>query len=165
MKKVAIFVEGMTEQKFVVMFLTEWFSSLGIQVQLAKQFQGRVILQTLPTSPSNTVTYVMVVDCANDDQVMTQIRDQYQTLSNSGYTAVIGLRDVYPKTHAEMALLRLGLQKSLPKGPLMAEIHLAEMEVEAWFIAETTHFARISPKLTVERIAKGGIDLNVPCES
>lgn len=165
MKKVAIFVEGMTEQKFVVMFLSEWFHSFGIQVQLAKQLRGKVVLRTLPLSSKTVEAYVVVVDCANDEQVMTQIRDQYQTLLNSGYTAIIGLRDVYPKTHAEIGLLRSGLESSLPKGPLMAQIHLAEMEVEAWFLAETTHFPRISPKLTVKRIAQGGIDLSVPCES
>jgi hypothetical protein len=53
----------------------------------------------------------------------------------------------------------------LPKGPLKAEIHLAEMEVEAWFIAESTHFSRINPNLTMKRIADGGFDLSMPCES
>lgn len=164
-KKVAIFVEGMTEQKFVVMFLTEWFNSLGIQVQLAKQLRGTVVLQTVPVPKIKVDAFVMVVDCANDEQVMTQIRDQYQSLTNAGFTAVIGLRDVYPKAHAEIELLRKGLERSLPKGPVKAEIHLAEMEVEAWFIAEATHFSRISPKLTVKRIAAGGFDLSSPCES
>lgn len=165
MKKVAIFVEGMTEQKFVVMFLTEWFNSLGIQVQLAKQLRGTVVLQTVSVTPTNIDAFVMVVDCANDEQVMTQIRDQYQKLVNAGYTAVIGLRDVYPKTHSEIELLRKGLERALPKGSIKAEIYLAEMEVEAWFIAEATHFSRISPKLTVKRIADGGFDLSIPCES
>lgn len=165
MKKVAIFVEGMTEQKFVVMFLTEWFNSLGIQVQLAKQLRGTIVLHTVSVTPRNIDAFVMVVDCANDEQVMTQIRDQYQQLMSAGYTAVIGVRDVYPKTHAEIELLQKGLKSVLPKGPLKAEIHLAEMEVEAWFIAETTHFSRISPKLTMKRIADGGFDLSIPCES
>lgn len=165
MKKVAVFVEGMTEQKFVVMFLTEWFKSLGIHVQLAKQWVGKVVLQTVSMPPTNVDAFVMVVDCANDEQVMTQIRDGYQKLADAGFTAIIGLRDVYPKTHAQIGQLRKGLESSLPKGLLKAEIHLAEMEVEAWFIAETTHFSRISPKLTAERIADAGFDLSIPCES
>ncbi len=155
----------MTEQKFVVMFLTAWFKSLGIQVQLAKQLRGTVVMQTVPVPMTKVDAFVMIVDCANDEQVMTQMRDQYQSLTNADYTSVIGLRDVYPKTHAEIELLRKGLERSLPNGPLKAEIHLAEMEVEAWFIAEATHFSRINPKLTVKRIANDGFDLCLPCES
>lgn len=165
MKKVAIFVEGMTEQKFVVMFLTEWFNSIGIQVQLAKQLRGTIVLQTVSTISANVDVFAMIVDCANDEQVMTQMRDQYQKLIDAGYTSVIGLRDVYPKTHAEIELLRKGLESVLPRGSLKAEIHLAVMEVEAWFIAEITHFTRINPKLTKKRIAEGGFDLDTPCEN
>lgn len=165
MEKVAIFVEGMTEQEFIAMYLSEWFKNLGIQVQLAKQLHGIVVLQPISVTPNTFGAYVMIVDCANDEQVMTQIRDQYQSLISAGYTAVFGLRDVYPKTHAEIELLRKGLKSVLPSGPLKAEIHLAEMEIEAWFIAETTHFSRISPKLTKKRISDGGFDLSIPCES
>lgn len=165
MKKVAIFVEGMTEQKFVIKLLTEWFNSLGIQVQQAKRLSHTISMQTVITPTSTLDAFVLVVDCSGDEQVMTQMREQYQTLINANYTALFGLRDVYPKTHAEVSRLRFGLQRSLPQGPLIAQIHLAEMEVEAWFIAESSHFARIHPKLTLKRIAKGGFALDVPCES
>ena len=165
MKKVAIFVEGMTEQKFVVMFLTEWFNSLGIHVELAKQLHGKVALKAAPLHAENISAYVLVVDCASDEQVMTQIRDQYASLQKANYTAIIGLRDVFPKTHAEIGLLRRGLQSSMPNGTLKTEIHLAEMEVEAWFLAEGTHFARVNSSLTPTRIRQGGFDITQPCEN
>lgn len=165
MKKIAIFVEGMTEQKFVVRLLTDWFNSFGVEIQLAKQLSGTISMQTVISPQSSLKAYVLVVDCSGEEQVMTQMRDQYNGLLNAGYSAIYGLRDIYPKTHEEIPLLRAGLQRSLPVGALSAEIHLAEMEVEAWFIAETTHFTRIHPKLTVHRIKCGGYDLNKPCES
>jgi hypothetical protein len=44
-------------------------------------------------------------------------------------------------------------------GPIPVQMHLAILEIEAWFLEETTHFLRIDPLLTPAAIAAAGFDL------
>jgi hypothetical protein len=157
-KKTAIFVEGMTEQEFVVALVSNLAGSKGVHVALGRQFKGKVTIE--PTVPlSSDQFFVLVVDCANDEQVKTQTRDQYPHLISAGYTSIIGLRDVYPLTLSEVGALEAALSIGLPNGKVVPDIHLAVMEIEAWFIAETSHFARIHSSLSPETIVGNGFDI------
>lgn len=165
MKKVAIFVEGMTEQEFAVRLVSELVDSKRLHLSLGRQWKGKV--QITGTSPVGEVDfYVLIIDCANDEQVKTQIIDQYPTLISAGYTAIIGLRDVYPANHANIPKIEAFLAKGLPRHPVAPRVHLAVMEVESWFLAETTHFARVHRDLTVPFIVSNGFDIEkTSCES
>ena len=48
--------------------------------------------------------------------------------------------------------LRTGLLYGLQNDPINVVLILAVMEIEAWFLAEYTHFQRINTNLTMERI-------------
>ena len=158
MKKVAIFVEGMTEQEFAVRLVSALVGNKGLHVILGRQWKGKVtITPSIPTGYINF--YILIVDCANDGQVKTQIREEYPSLVAAGYTAIIGLRDVYPQPRSDIHLIQTLLSKGLPIGPVTPQMHLAVMEVEAWFIGETTHFARIDHALTVPFILVNGFDI------
>ena len=37
--------------------------------------------------------------------------------------------------------------------PIVVDFILSIMEIEAWFLAEHSHFAKIDPKITLEAIA------------
>lgn len=158
MRKVAIFVEGLTEQELVVELVSAIVGARGVNVVLGRQWKGKVVLQTAAVDPAFAFL-VLVVDCANDEQVKTQIRDQYQSLVAGGYTAIMGLRDVYPIARAEIPAIKLALQVGLPRGAIVPEMHLAIMEVEAWFLAESTHFSRVHPSLSPAFIVSQGIDV------
>ena len=158
MRKVAVFVEGLTEQELVVELVSAVVGTRGVNVVLGRQWKGKVEIQ--PSVIDAAIDFlVLVVDCSGDEQVVTQIREQYPSLISSGYTAIIGLRDVYPFTHADIPAIRAGLLRTLPSGTVNPEVHLAIMEVEAWFLAEATHFSRVHPSLTVQFIVAGGIDV------
>jgi len=164
-KKLAIFVEGMTEQELVVALVRELVGLRGLHIELAEQFRGRVSIQPI-SPPAGTEFFVLVVDCHNDDQVKTQIRDQYSSLVQAGYTSIIGLRDVYPNSAADTPRLTQHLMTGLPTQPVVPSMHLAVMEVEAWFIAEASHFARVHASLDTASIAGGGFDVvNTPSEA
>jgi hypothetical protein len=158
MKKVAIFVEGLTEQELVVGLLSALVGQRGVNVLLGRQWKGKVIVQPSTPDPS-CAFFAFVVDCANDEQVKTQIREQYPSLVASGYTAIIGLRDVYPSPRSDLASIYAGLGKGLPIGEVAPEMHLAVMEVEAWFLAEVTHFARLHHTLSASFIVAAGFDV------
>lgn len=158
MRKVAIFVEGLTEQELIVGLVSALVGRRGVNVDLGRQWKNKVLVQPSTIVPAHEFS-VLVIDCANDEQVKTQIREQYPTLVASGYTAIIGLRDVYPLPRTAIGLLQADLSKGLPTGLVSPQMHLAVMEVEAWFLAESTHFARLHETLSVPFIVAAGIDI------
>ena len=58
--------------------------------------------------------------------------------------------------------LRNGLRFGMKTKPIEVVFALGVMEIETWFLAEHTHFARVSPELTTELIKeKLGFDPSV----
>lgn len=163
MRKLAIFVEGMTEQEFVVEFIKALVGKRGVQVQLAFQVNGVVNITPINV-PENTEFYVLVIDCRCDGQVKTQMRDRYASLVSSGYTAILGIRDVYPLLRSDIPKIQKHLDAGWPVGPVIPKLHLAIMEVESWFIADKTHFEKIDEILKVDYILNEGFDLSNPAE-
>ena len=158
MKKVAVFVEGQAEQLFSAALIGVLAQAAKLHIEWGEQFRGKLVFRA--SSPAAGVThYVMLVNCKNDSQVKTQIRDNYSTLVSAGYSSIIGLRDVHPFAATDVPSLEAALRVGLPVGAIPIKIHLAVMELEAWFIAEDSHFARIAPKLTPAYIASNGFNL------
>jgi hypothetical protein len=63
------------------------------------------------------------------------------------------MRDVYTNiTRDDIPKLRKGLQYHVKTKPIIPVFILSIMEIEAWFLAEHTHFQRIHIRLTVDRI-------------
>src|SRR5207244_3102682 len=86
-------------------------------------------------------------DCGGDGGVKSRILEEYSNLAKSGYKALVGLRDA-PKLRADIPHLQRGLPKGVPMDPVPVVFVLAIMEIEAWFLAEHTHFPKIDKKLT-----------------
>ncbi len=156
MKRLAIFVEGQTEKIFVRKLLEEIAGKSNIAIVeqdiVGKQGSRITVLKMSDPITSQTKYYVLVYNSGGDSSVVSDIRDQYSSLVASGYSKVIGLRDIYPIPSAQKNALESGLQYALPKGTVPAHIVLAVMEIEAWFIAEWKHFAKINPNLTTALI-------------
>ena len=152
----------MTEQEFAVALVTSIFGARGLHVALGRQFKGKVVISSARDQPlSPAELFVLIVDCSSDEQVKTQIREQYSTLVAASYSAIIGLRDVYPRSKQDIPALRNALQVGLPVAPVAPVLHLAVMEVEAWFLAELSHYRNIDPLLTLPFIEANGIDLQL----
>lgn len=156
--KIAIFVEGLTEQEFVQSFLKSLYGSKGFHLQIKKQFGGKLLLEVDNPAPGTT-DFVLLVNCQTDNQVKSQIREQYPTLVSAGYSCIIGLRDIYPDLHHTLPKYKAALRVSLPVGKVPIFMHLSVLEIEAWFLDELTHFQRIDPALTITAIVASGYDL------
>lgn len=161
MKKLAIFVEGQTEQIFVEKLIGEIAGRHKVRIEKLKVSGGkRMILSfaLISFDPDNDQEYyVLIMDCGNDASVISLVKDQYQSLAANGYDGIIGLRDLRP-TFGVLDIPRLldrtgkGFYYKIPPKPLTVRFVLAVMELEAWFLAEYTHFLKIDPSLTPANI-------------
>jgi hypothetical protein len=162
-KKLAIFVEGYTELKFVERLILEIAGR--INVVIAKhQMSGHAMVRIEGHNEASDATfYVMILDCRGDTAVRDRIGEQHAGLSSAGYSKIIGIRDVRPDFERhEIPQLRLGLHKYLKTSLAPVTFILCEMEIEAWFLAETGHFPRVDAALTKEAVtAQLGFDPDV----
>lgn len=160
MRKLAVFVEGQTEQVFVERLLTEIAGRRSIRIETSQGSGGRkvqrIFLSQKSTPPHPTHRYyAMIYDCANDGCVVSDLRDNYANLVTSGYTAIVGIRDVFPRPHDDIPQLEDAFKQVVPTQPVTPLLALGVMEVEAWFLAEHSHFARIHPQITPARGVRG----------
>ena len=158
MKRLAAFVEGHTEVSYVEKLIEEIAGKNRVLIEHRKILGGssvrRVVKTIRAAKPATGEEYfVLLVDCGGDESVKTRIMEEHENLTRSGYSRIIGLRDVRPKfTYAEISRLEMNLPKYIKTSLAPVTFILAIMEIEAWFLSETTHFQRISPSITVEAI-------------
>ncbi|MDQ6979636.1 MAG: DUF4276 family protein [Mariprofundaceae bacterium] len=172
-RKFAIFVEGLTEQIFTIRLLSELASNHHIEFKVREQYKGRLGNSKFISIMENgsPFVHVLIANCCNDEQVKTQIKDQYDSLTANGYNLIIGLRDVYPLTHSDIKQLTKHLFTGMPNASVPVHFHLAILEIEAWFIEEQSHFSRIDKNITISQLASHGVtpeglasDLSHPAE-
>jgi hypothetical protein len=162
MDKLAFFVEGRTEFLFIQKLLEEVAGSQAVHVE-PYQFSGprskvpTHVLRIVP--PSDRKKLVLVCDCGNDDNVKVRMAAQYDHLGRAGYGSIVCVRDVFPKTHADIPQLLIDLALRVKTQPIAVKWILQVLEIEAWFLAEHKHFANIDTAITVAAIsAKLGFD-------
>lgn len=163
MKRIAFYVEGVTEQFFINKLLIELAGKNNIEIQL-EQFIGAdkghktEIHPKTSAQPVNPTHHALILDCAGDSSVKSRILDDYQKLFSKGYGKVIGLLDLYPLKDLSKFQNELNNGRTLNGRQLTAAlpentaIIIAVQEIEAWFLAEHSHFLRIDSGLTNELI-------------
>lgn len=160
MKKLAIFVEGLTEQILVRHMLQAVLDRNRIAIQTVKITGGHNVRMSFTVMKAAHVDYltdyyVLVYDCGGETNVKGYMMAHRQKLVENGYQMVLGLRDVYPNfTREDIGKLRKGLNFHLPQKGAHTYIHLAIMETEAWFLGEYRHLRKVSRKLTPEFVEK-----------
>jgi len=78
--------------------------------------------------------------CWYSVQINLRKSREYDNLSKKDYSLIIGLRDVHPISRADIGKLEAGLPRFVKTKPIPVEFILSVMEVEAWFLAEHSHF-------------------------
>lgn len=155
--KVAIFTEGQTEQLFVCEAIRQLAGNQNYYVtNVRKNGSGdRLILIDTGKigNPATHDVYFQICDCGSDSQVLSTLREEYETLVGAGFSHIIGIRDLYPIPPDNKDKFFNSVQKFLPTGTVAPLFVVALLEVEAWFIAENTHFARINPALSADTIS------------
>lgn len=153
MKRLAIFVEGQTEQIFATKLLTEIAGTKSIAIEHQKKHTGQNFLTVSASRITDyTKYYVLIRDCRSDSAVKSSIIDVAEKLSEKGYEKILGLQDVYPLTHDQLPQRERWLNYGVPTKYLPINIILAVMEIEAWFLSEVSHFSRIHPSLTIDLV-------------
>ncbi len=160
MKKLAIFVEGLTEQILVRQMLQAVLDRNKIAIQTVKITGGHNVRMSFTVMKAahldrQTDYYVLIYDCGGESNVKSYMLARRQKLVSSGYQMILGLRDVYPTfERKDVRKLRKGLNQQLPQKRARTYIHLAIMETEAWFLGEFHHLRRVSGILTPEYVEK-----------
>jgi len=160
MKKLAIFVEGLTEQILVRRMLDAVMDRHRIAIQTVKITGGHTVRMSFTVMKAAHVDnltdyYVLIYDCGGESNVKGYLMAHRAKLVSNGYAMIIGLRDVYPNfSREEVGRLLRGLNYQLPQKKAFTCIYLAIMEIEAWFLGEYTHLKKVSGKLTPAYIEK-----------
>lgn len=165
MNRLAVFVEGYTEVMFVERLIEEIAGKHRLLIERRVIRGGGATRRTMglvkaAKSLTGQKYFVLIVDCGGDEQVKTRILEEHQNLTAKDYLGIIGIRDVRPKfTHADIPKLEANLPKYVKTSLIPVQFILSIMEIEAWFLAETTHYQKIDPSITVEAIkARLGFD-------
>jgi len=164
-RKIAIFVEGKTELKFVEKLLQEILTEnqYSIQTQEMRGSKGLIKINVINHGlfPTSIKCFILITDCGSDTTVKSYILEQRQSLINNGYSTIIGLLDLYPKRKTDLNDFKFRLNFKVPQIPIPISFVISVMEVEAWFIGEFTHFERIDIRLTQQFIKeKLNIDIS-----
>jgi hypothetical protein len=153
MNRLAVFVEGYTELVFADKLITEIAGGKNVRFERRRISGGTTCRRTMrlldAVEPdTGQEYYVLLVDCGGDDSVKTRILEEYDNLARAGYQVVIGIRDVHPIDRANIPQLERGLPLFVKTAPVRVVFILSIMEIEAWFMAEHTHFLAIDARLT-----------------
>jgi hypothetical protein len=166
MKKIAVFVEGQTEQVFAEELARHIFGHAKVEIEQL-QFSGKEgcrrirTIRSVDTTPSTQYLF-RIYDChggGENSTVKSDIKEQFSRLLGESFSCIVGIRDVYPLQ--DLQKLKSVLSLGLPSAPsLPVEIFLAVREIEAWFLAEENHYQLIDRSLTVPHINSiVGIDI------
>jgi hypothetical protein len=100
-RKVALFVEGLTEQVFVRDFLIKWYDWDTIEVGLDcfTLNAGNEHSAPYPYGTVDSKNYYQIFNIGNDNSVLSVMIDRADRLQNAGYTLVVGLRDMFNKVY------------------------------------------------------------------
>lgn len=154
MRKLAVFVEGLTEVLLIERIIEELAGPNNVVIEQKRIQGGKSVPVSYTTIKAHKAItgerfYVLIYDCGGDHQVATRIKKEHVGLDAAGYEKIIGLRDVRPTfTLADIPKLESGLLNGVAPGLISVEFILATMEVEAWFLAEVNHFQLIDPAIT-----------------
>ncbi len=158
MNKLAIFVEGYTEVLFVEKLINEIAGKNKVIIEQRKIRGGgkvhrSVVIVKAAKTDNNEKYFILLVDCGNDKLVKDRIREEHCSLTRKGYKNIIGIRDVRPDfTYAEISKLEARLPQYIKTSLCPVQFILSIMEIEAWFLAESTHYSKISPLITLDKI-------------
>ena len=159
MKKIALFVEGLTEQLFAIKYITEVFGGDKVAISSNKITGGNKCEHTIKTIridslDANKEYFVLIYDCGGESTVKSYILNQKDSLFKSGYSQIIGFLDVFPNKISDLENVRKRLYYGIPQKPIAISIILSIMEIESWFLSESSHFSRIDSNLDCSTIFK-----------
>jgi hypothetical protein len=158
MKKIAIFTEGKTEMEFVDLLIRSIAGEINITVArcdlIGQDLISHKFLSVVENG--NLISHCLLVDCHGDEggrRVKKKVKEHLKSLHENGYEKVIGLWDLRPNfSYLDLARVRNELYTYIPTKYCKCSLHLSVMEIESWFLQDRSHFTKIKPELTEEKI-------------
>ncbi len=178
MRKVAIFVEGQTEQIFVRECLLRLWEYQNVQLECRTLFTDHQYNYAEYDFPNPDAGFHFeIINVGNDNAVLPRILRREQYLWNQGFELILGLRDMYSRDYRELnenspGKINTELIQKFTQGaahtvnqkssrPDRIIIHFAIMEVEAWFLGMYQYLERHHEALNASHIQqKTSLDLN-----
>jgi hypothetical protein len=166
MRKIAIFAEGQSEQIFVRHFLALTLGWEKISFNCFRLRANRMLRARFDYPNEHAEFHFMIVNVANDERVLSFIKDTEVTLLQKGYEKIIGLRDMYSEEYKKRSPGRINqnvtrvfienADKTIEQmsEPDRIKMLFAIMELEAWFLGMYNVFERLNPELTVGYIER-----------
>lgn len=157
MKKIAIFVEGLTETIFVFKLIEYYYGyKEGLIIPPPIEIKGKNrIVKAYKEIDAEPAYYVLIYNSGEDRRVVSDIlQNADNMLNNQQFNMIIGLRDLYPDSCANLDKIEASIASTLssivPNNSV--KVHLAVTEIEAWFLADFAVFERIDTALDVNNI-------------
>lgn len=161
-KKMAVFVEGQTEQLFLKEFIDQIAGQGNIGFECHSS--GSILRLQQLKEVHGERHKVLIYDCRGDEVVKSVLLEHRPNLVRAGYSMILGLRDLYPKSLAELGRVKARLSYGVPTADVPTHMLLAVTEIEAWFLQEATHYAKIDSSLDIKTFkAKFGFDPLTDC--
>lgn len=153
MKKLAVFVEGQTEQIFIKRLIEEVAGANNVILSIQSVSTNKIVSLSGQSATDDKAKYfVLIYDCQCDKKVKSSILDNRERLSKAGYSSIFGLFDLYPAPLSDLPRVQLSLYKYIPTAGIEIKLYLAIAEIEAWFLQDASHYQKISPQLTADRV-------------
>src|SRR5437667_3742701 len=125
MDKLAVFVEGQTEQIFVEELIYQIAGRQDVHIDCVAAFGGaaagdRAFLEVQATQRPDPKKrfYVIIYNSAGYERVLSDVREHYANLASQNYKLIIAIRDVKPQTHTDIPTIREDFTAYTPQRPI-----------------------------------------------
>jgi hypothetical protein len=164
MIRIAIFVEGQTERKFVKKLISKRYGHLVFKIdEIVRRGRDTYIPKKGPRQSIGLNCYFLLVEVPSYEKITSYVIDNAPTMvAVQDFKLLLGLRDLFPKNREDKELVINSIDKILRKSPVYDKINiiLAIMETEAWFLCDWQMFERIDARLTSPYIQTSlGLDI------
>jgi hypothetical protein len=122
----------------------------------------------------NAEVWFLIVNVGQDEKVLSVIKESEKDLFEKGFERIVGLRDMYSEEYSKRS--PNGIDNSVTRAfidgwnstiqsmsnPSKIKMHIAIMELEAWFLGMYNMFERLNSTLSIDYIeSRLGFNLSV----
>ena len=102
-KRLAIYVEGQTEQVFIERLISEIAGAHNVRFSKTSYAESRIIKLDQIAGSAEEEFFVLLYDCQGESNVKSKVLEDHGKLAKNGYQLIIGLRDLHPKPLADLS--------------------------------------------------------------
>lgn len=145
MKKVAVFVEGQTEQIFVERLIHQIYGYQGIRVISNKIYGKSLFIRLQDDLNVDAVEFLfLVVNVDTDERVLSAMLDNAPRMAERGFSKIIGLRDLFPNQRSDKGAVCRVVQNLISKAE--------QADMMKLILADPDLFEEIHTSLTSDHI-------------